>query len=284
MKSPDAFRTISEVADWLDRPTHVLRFWESKFPQIKPVKRAGGRRYYRPQDMLLLGGIKRLLHDDGMTIKGVQKILREQGVAQVVALSHPLDDEMAARAVLDQARVAGSVDEAPMAVMADEIFQDVDEYLFHDTVETADGGRVLQFADLSARGSGAAPAAPVKFAPEPSEVTPPADLPAPAPVAAKPASVRDQPSLPFDPPQAGADAAPLAADPAPLPVAPLPVAPLPVADLTSGGPAPLAVGVLAQVARQASPLSAANRKALLPLVQRLVPLARRMRAGFTGQE
>ncbi|SDY54174.1 MerR family transcriptional regulator [Citreimonas salinaria] len=86
-KSPDAFRTISEVADWLQTPAHVLRFWESKFAQVKPVKRAGGRRYYRPADMMLLGGIKKLLHDDGMTIKGVQKILREQGVRHVARLS-----------------------------------------------------------------------------------------------------------------------------------------------------------------------------------------------------
>ncbi|MCT4556075.1 MAG: MerR family transcriptional regulator [Pelagimonas sp.] len=86
-KSPDAFRTISEVADWLETPAHVLRFWESKFTQVKPVKRAGGRRYYRPADMDLLFGIKKLLHDDGMTIKGVQKILREQGVKHVAALA-----------------------------------------------------------------------------------------------------------------------------------------------------------------------------------------------------
>ncbi|MGH1357083.1 MAG: MerR family transcriptional regulator [Thalassovita sp.] len=90
-KSPDAFRTISEVAEWLDRPAHVLRFWESKFTQVKPIKRAGGRRYYRPEDMQLLGGIKKLLHDDGMTIKGVQKMLREQGVQSVTGLSQPLD-------------------------------------------------------------------------------------------------------------------------------------------------------------------------------------------------
>jgi len=94
-KSPDAFRTISEVADWLDRPAHVLRFWESKFNQIKPVKRAGGRRYYRPEDMLLLGGIKKLLHDDGMTIKGAQKLLRDQGVRYVSGLSQPLDEDTA---------------------------------------------------------------------------------------------------------------------------------------------------------------------------------------------
>lgn len=91
-KSADAFRTISEVADWLDTPAHVLRFWESKFSQIKPVKRAGGRRYYRPNDMRLIGGIKKLLHDDGMTIKGVQKILRSEGIKYVTALSQPLDD------------------------------------------------------------------------------------------------------------------------------------------------------------------------------------------------
>ncbi|MDW4497583.1 MerR family transcriptional regulator [Sulfitobacter sp. D35] len=91
-KSPDAFRTISEVADWLGVQAHVLRFWESKFTQVKPVKRAGGRRYYRPSDMLLLGGIKKLLHEDGLTIKGVQKILREHGMSHVADLSQPLDD------------------------------------------------------------------------------------------------------------------------------------------------------------------------------------------------
>ena len=91
-KSPDAFRTISEVAEWLGIQAHVLRFWESKFSQVKPIKRAGGRRYYRPNDMLLLGGIKRLLHDDGLTIKGVQKLLREEGMSHVAGLSMPLDE------------------------------------------------------------------------------------------------------------------------------------------------------------------------------------------------
>ncbi len=89
-KSPDAFRTISEVSDWLDTKPHVLRFWESKFKDISPVKRAGGRRYYRPEDMLLIGGIKKLLHDDGMTIKGVQKLLATQGVDHVRAMSQPM--------------------------------------------------------------------------------------------------------------------------------------------------------------------------------------------------
>lgn len=94
-KSPDAFRTISEVAEWLETPAHVLRFWESKFSQVKPVKRAGGRRYYRPSDMTLLGGIKKLLHDDGLTIRGVQKILRSEGVKHVSALSPSLDESPA---------------------------------------------------------------------------------------------------------------------------------------------------------------------------------------------
>ncbi|MBZ0215317.1 MAG: MerR family transcriptional regulator [Fimbriimonadaceae bacterium] len=83
-KSPDAFRTISEVADELDLPQHVLRFWESKFSQIKPMKRGGGRRYYRPGEIELLRGIRHLLYTEGYTIKGVQKILREQGARQVV--------------------------------------------------------------------------------------------------------------------------------------------------------------------------------------------------------
>lgn len=83
VKSPDAFRTISEVADELDVPQHVLRFWEGRFTQIKPVKRAGGRRYYRPEDVDLLRGIRALLYVDGFTIKGVQKILREKGLRHV---------------------------------------------------------------------------------------------------------------------------------------------------------------------------------------------------------
>jgi len=82
-KSPDAFRTISEVAADLDVPQHVLRFWETKFSQIKPLKRAGGRRYYRPEDVDLLRGIRVLLYTDGFTIKGVQKVFRDQGVRAV---------------------------------------------------------------------------------------------------------------------------------------------------------------------------------------------------------
>ena len=88
-KAPDAFRTISEVADELDIPQHVLRFWESRFPQIKPMKRAGGRRYYRPDDVDLLRGIQHLLYGEGYTIRGVQRILREQGPKFVQAVWQP---------------------------------------------------------------------------------------------------------------------------------------------------------------------------------------------------
>ena len=78
-KSPEAFRTISEVASDLDVPQHVLRFWETKFSQVRPLKRGGGRRYYRPEDVALLKRIRGLLYTDGMTIRGVQKLLRETG-------------------------------------------------------------------------------------------------------------------------------------------------------------------------------------------------------------
>jgi DNA-binding transcriptional MerR regulator len=86
-KAPDAFRTISEVADDLDVPQHVLRFWETRFTQIKPMKRSGGRRYYRPDDVNLLRGIRRLLYGEGYTIRGVQRILREHGVKSVQNLT-----------------------------------------------------------------------------------------------------------------------------------------------------------------------------------------------------
>src|SRR5207342_3854789 len=85
-KSPEAFRTISEVAAELDMPQHVLRFWESRFAQVRPIKRAGGRRYYRPEDIDLLRGIRALLYREGFTIKGAQKVLRDKGLRHVVEI------------------------------------------------------------------------------------------------------------------------------------------------------------------------------------------------------
>lgn len=97
-KSPQAFRTISEVADWLELPAHVLRFWESRFSEISPVKGAGGRRYYRPEDMKLLGGIKYLLHEQGRTIKSVQDLLASDGAGSVAALCPATTSESEQRA------------------------------------------------------------------------------------------------------------------------------------------------------------------------------------------
>ena len=95
-KAPDAFRTISEVADDLDIPQHVLRFWETRFSQIKPMKRSGGRRYYRPDDVNLLRGIRRLLYGEGYTIRGVQRILREHGIKAVQGLTDEVTGQTSA--------------------------------------------------------------------------------------------------------------------------------------------------------------------------------------------
>jgi DNA-binding transcriptional MerR regulator len=105
-KAPDAFRTISEVADDLDVPQHVLRFWESRFRDIKPMKRGGGRRYYRPEDIHLLRGIRHLLYGEGYTIRGVQRILREQGAKFVQSVWQPGAPQLKHRASEDEADVA----------------------------------------------------------------------------------------------------------------------------------------------------------------------------------
>jgi DNA-binding transcriptional MerR regulator len=114
-KSADAFRTISEAAADLGLPQHVLRFWETRFSQIKPLKRGGGRRYYRPEDVLLLKGICYLLYDQGFTIKGVQRILKEQGPRHVIAIGEagsmdavgttPAETAQGAKAVSDLPRI-----------------------------------------------------------------------------------------------------------------------------------------------------------------------------------
>ena len=117
-KSPEAFRTISEVAETLDVPPHVLRFWETRFVQVKPVKRGGGRRYYRPEDVRLLRGIRGLLYDDGMTIKGVQKILRERGIRHVIGLGTVAGGEVEIEGVPAPAPVAPPVAVAQPAAPA----------------------------------------------------------------------------------------------------------------------------------------------------------------------
>ncbi|MGR3368144.1 MAG: MerR family transcriptional regulator [Sagittula sp.] len=213
-KSPDAFRTISEVSEWLETPAHVLRFWESKFTQVKPVKRAGGRRYYRPADMELLGGIKKLLHEDGLTIKGVQKVLREQGVRYVSGLSPQVGDDDTD---------AELIEDAPYA-----------------EVEQTDDG-IVAFPGRTADPQQEAPQAAVQDTPEPAPVEP--DQMAAMPPEDEPEvgeSDDDLPSLPplapfetsddtlappaLEPaPAAEESAVSLAPQPAPLPsAAPLP--------------------------------------------------------------
>ena len=91
-KSPEAFRTISEASEILSLPSHVLRFWESKFTQIKPLKRAGGRRFYRPNDILFILGIKKLLHIDGLTIIGVKRLIKENGINFIINIGRNIRD------------------------------------------------------------------------------------------------------------------------------------------------------------------------------------------------
>jgi DNA-binding transcriptional MerR regulator len=102
IKSPEAFRTISEVSKDLSLPQHVLRFWETKFAQIKPIKRGGGRRYYRPEDVDLLKGIKNLLYNDGYTIRGVQKVIKENGSKNILFSNNKANSKLSQKAFTDR--------------------------------------------------------------------------------------------------------------------------------------------------------------------------------------
>lgn len=207
-KAPDAFRTISEVSDLLDTPAHVLRFWESKFYQIRPVKRAGGRRYYRPDDVALLAGIRLLLQDRGMTIRGVQKVLQEQGVRHVAGLApdlplggSPVDED--GETIEDAAEVIAM----PLAARA--------------PVPKPEAAEPEEPADTPAETGDEAPVASTEAAPEPATEDDPAtegDIqPVEAPPAVSPA-----------PPAAAAEA-PLTSPRPVTPAAPQPM-PLPRAD------------------------------------------------------
>jgi DNA-binding transcriptional MerR regulator len=112
-KGPEAFRTISEAADELGVPQHVLRFWETKFSFIRPMKRAGGRRFYRPQDLMVLKGVRALLHEDGYTIKGVQRLHKEHGVRRLLAAAQGGGDAGSEPALFDE----GMIDQAAEAAL-----------------------------------------------------------------------------------------------------------------------------------------------------------------------
>jgi DNA-binding transcriptional MerR regulator len=122
-KGPEAFRTISEASDQLGVPQHVLRFWETRFSFIRPMKRAGGRRFYRPQDLAVLRGVRTLLHDEGYTIKGVQKLHKEQGVKRLLAAGQGGDvaatDYAADDVVLDGAALSSDGRDRLTAALAD---------------------------------------------------------------------------------------------------------------------------------------------------------------------
>jgi DNA-binding transcriptional MerR regulator len=141
-KTQDAFRTIGEVAEELDLPQHVLRFWETKFSQIRPVKRAGGRRYYRPDDVQLLGAIRILLYSEGYTIRGVQRILKEQGVRAVVTVSQG-SLRGATVLSLSERRVRGESPEYPVEIPLDEVPAETCSEPRHDFFESEPPARAL---------------------------------------------------------------------------------------------------------------------------------------------
>lgn len=190
-KAPDAFRTISEVADDLDIPAHVLRFWETRFVQIKPMKRSGGRRYYRPDDVHLLRGIRRLLYGEGYTIRGVQRILREHGIKAVQGI---LDAES-----IVPASFAGpsfeSENGARERVASHGEDDDAEEPFDEADFETADEEEDDPLPPRSARGT-------MDFVPsdhrsnEPVTVRPMTPAPAPTPTASRPAVSRPVAEIP----------------------------------------------------------------------------------------
>lgn len=277
-KSADAFRTISEVAEWLETPAHVLRFWESKFTQVKPVKRAGGRRYYRPGDMELLGGIKQLLHEEGMTIKGVQKLLRERGPGHVSALSpkRVLDG--------DAAGPGGMISDQAMPPAGDAEDYGDPAPMHEDAPEAPPATPTV----VPFRG---APPAPRRAA-----------TPAPAPEA--PATAPDTPLIPTGV-EAGADheglsedVAEIAAHPAPAPREDTPPAeaasdapaPSPSGATTATAPRPRVIdlppepdedsltpppGLLTRVAQRRAPLDAEAAERARPLLRSLSAWARK---------
>jgi len=246
-KSAEAFRTISEVSEILETPAHVLRFWESQFSQVRPLKRAGGRRYYRPQDVALLGGIRKLLHDDGITIRGVQKILREQGARQVAAISGLSED---GALVAEVVAPAGAALESPpvAAPQGDVMDQPAPKPETTDVPEAAK-----------------APVAPPPAAPAAT----------PSPSAAEPDTGGDrEPFLPFLPmpePREPAPEAPMVVDAPTLPrTAPAPVIPM---SGVSGSEDPAAVRLRhADIVR-----AGARRDALAAVYARLRTLRERRR-------
>lgn len=198
-KAPEAFRTISEVAEILRTPAHVLRFWESKFSQVKPVKRAGGRRYYRPSDLALLGGIRALLHDQGMTIRGVQKLLSEKGVRHVAGLAPENLRAEPEGDVLEQDAGADDVDTAPAPA----------EPPGEDPPRHKASARAVGVADAEATTGDAAPDLMAETAPDSPGTAPDGDAESPG-QPARDTTPEAQPEGPAAPAAATRDPAPTA--------------------------------------------------------------------------
>ena len=146
-KSVDAFRTISEAAEELDVPQHVLRFWETRFTQIRPMKRGGGRRYYRPEDMDLLRAIRTLLYGEGYTIRGVQRMLKERGVRAVMALvatpGEPASSKGLHHAVSPSQEAEQADDDHSLAA---DLFADMSQALRAALEDVEDAQRILRAA------------------------------------------------------------------------------------------------------------------------------------------
>ncbi|WP_448951824.1 MerR family transcriptional regulator [Labrys neptuniae] len=192
-KAPDAFRTISEVAEDLDLPQHVLRFWETRFSQIKPLKRGGGRRYYRPDDIDLLKGIRYYLYGEGYTIKGVQRILKERGNRHVIEIGRAQNEDyvppIAVIPRADEEERRRERAEWPEAETAPAEETD-DDYDIDDRVEPAFDEEREAYAPPPAQGSlplSSLAGPPVRSEPRPA---PPVQAPAPAGSAA-PLSLND---------------------------------------------------------------------------------------------
>jgi DNA-binding transcriptional MerR regulator len=211
-KAPDAFRTISEVADDLDIPQHVLRFWETRFTQIKPMKRSGGRRYYRPDDVDLLRGIRRLLYGEGYTIRGVQRILKENGIKSVQGLvdghAAPSFAPVSAPARVAPKRpvVEDEQDEEPEAEVdaeRDDEIEDEQDTADHDGEDAEDEEESDDAEDEVEEEDQVAPPVAARRAPdivarrEPVITPPPrVEAPRPQPAMAQPAASRPQPVTP----------------------------------------------------------------------------------------
>lgn len=233
-KAPDAFRTISEAAEELDVPQHVLRFWETRFTQIKPMKRSGGRRYYRPEDVDLLRGIRHLLYGEGYTIRGVQRILREHGAraVQAIAQGHALPKGAAQTARGTHAQDAIDDDDVGHDAAAHDAADDVDIDTTYAPEPRSAGLRADQplarepvFVTPAASGHPASPAAagaptiaPQRRDPSPGLSAPLAMTPPkPAPAVTMPPVAMPQMTMPpiSMPPMTAAPHGPSAATPAP---------------------------------------------------------------------